>query len=202
MVNGIVNYAIPLYLFNSTDTSTHIFELLNDSAYHWNYSGRGISYSPNNVRNWTALCDVPRVVFLSSRTLIECLLYPNVTRNIQDGSLPNNLTDISFSSNTVASNVRSIFPTCLSTYCASQSNCAASSACNLGKLLTSGYEVSAQGVTECWLSICTENVSAVNFDVAGIGVQYSTSRLSENILLKLTRFSFRTLPGTLSLYLA
>jgi hypothetical protein len=171
MVNGIVNHAIPSYLFNSTDASTHIFELLADPAYLWNYSGPGISSPDHYVTNWTALCSAPPIVFLSRGPLIGCLLYPNVTRNVKDGSLPNNLTDIGFSSNSVASNVRSLFPTCLAAYCASQTSCPTSSACDSGNLLTNGYELSAAGVAECWLSICSETASTVNPDIAGIGVR-------------------------------
>jgi len=170
MVNGIVNYAIPSYLFNSTDASTHIFELLTDPAYLWDYSGPGISSPDHYVTNWTALCSAPQMVFLSRGPLIGCLLYPNVTRNVKDGSLPNNLSHIGFSSSAAASNVRSLFPTCLVTYCASQTNCATSNACDSGNLLTNGYELSAGGVAECWLAICSESVSTVNPDIAGIGV--------------------------------
>jgi hypothetical protein len=170
MVNGIVNYAIPSYLFNSTDASNHIFELLTDPAYLWDYSGPGISSPDHYVTNWTTLCSAPQMVFLSRGPLIGCLLYPNVTRNVKDGSLPNNLTDIGFSSNAAALNVRSLFSTCLITYCASQTNCATSNACDSGNLLTNGYELSAGGVAECWLAICSESVSTVNPDIAGIGV--------------------------------
>ena len=179
MANDIVNYPILSYIFNSTDASTHIFELLTDPAYYWDYYVPEISSPDHYVTNWTALCSAPQMVFLSRGPLIGCLLYPNVTRNVKDGSLPNNLTDIGFSSNAVASNVRSLFPTCLAAYC-SQTSCATSNACDSGNLLTNGYELSAAGVAECWLSICSENVLTANPDIAGIGV--TPVRLSERAL--------------------
>jgi hypothetical protein len=119
------------------------------------------------------MCSNPSKIFLAPGFFIGCLLYPNVTRNIKDGSLPSNLTDIGFTSDAVALSVRSIIPTCLATYCASQTNCAASDMCDIGNLLTSGYELSAQGTAECWLSLCSEDVASVNADIAGIGVRTS-----------------------------
>jgi hypothetical protein len=168
---------IPSYLFNATDASTYIFDYLKVD-YHYNF-GAGIT-SDGHIVNWTKVCSTPGWIFLGNGPLIGCLLYPNVTRNIRDGSLPTNLTDIGFSSNAVASYVRSIYPTCLATYCASQPDCAARDVCDVGNLLTSGYELSAQGVAECWLSLCSGYVSSVNADIAGIGVRISRL-LSDNM---------------------
>ena len=164
---------IPPYLFTAPDASTHIFDFLADPVYQgfsgWDSSG-------GKVTNWTDYCSFAGGVFLGYGPFLGCLLYPNTTRNIQDGTLPTNLTDVGFSTsnetaNSVSSYLRSIYPTCLSVYCASQDECAATAACDVGNLLTDGYELSAQGVGNCWQTLCSLDVEIVNPDVAGIGVR-------------------------------
>lgn len=103
-----------------------------------------------------------------------CLLYPNVTHDVLAGSFPANetanLTAYAFISNATAQSARSAITTCLPIYCASQSHCTATQMCDVGNLLTNNYELSGQGVAECWLNLCSESVEVVNLDIAGVGV--------------------------------
>jgi len=166
---------IPSFLFNATDASTHIFDLLTGSN-SWTNVSRA------NVTDWTESCNGSDHIFSGTLHFLGCLLYPNISRNIQDGSLSTNLTQIGFlpanqtginlTASGVSTWIRSIYPTCLVAYCAPQSKCGASQVCQVGNLLTSGYELSAQGVAECWLSLCSTDVesASVNPDIAGIGV--------------------------------
>jgi len=167
------NTEVPAFLFTAPDASTHIFEFLSDLNLQGFFNTPGVLES--SVLNWTDFCSNPSFVFLGYDGFLGCLLYPNVTRNVRDGILPANLSDVGFSppnttANAVSREVRSIIPTCLVAYCASQPVCAASSTCNVGNLFTNNYQLSAQGVGECWQSLCSLNVQSVNSDIAGIGV--------------------------------
>lgn len=97
------------------------------------------------------------------------MLYSNITHDVLNGTLDTNLT-ADFTSLDVASSLRSIYSTCLPTYCAADPDCAAASVCDVGNLLTSGYELSAQGVGNCYYTLCSGNVAVLNADIAGIGV--------------------------------
>jgi hypothetical protein len=157
---------IPWYLFNTTDASTHIAEFLET----YNSSFGGIGSSLYTTADWTAKCSNPANVFIGAPTFVGCLLYHNVTRNVINGSLPADLTDIGFTSTAVGLQVRSEITTCLATSCAGLDYCASTSACDVGSLLTNGFELSSQGVAQCWLTLCSGNTWGVDQDMAGIGV--------------------------------
>lgn len=160
--NGI----IPWYLFNTTDASTHIFEFLET----YNSSVAGSNGSLYTTSDWSAECSVPFNVFVGAPIFVGCLLYQNVTRDIINGSLPTNLTEVGFTSADVGSKVRSEIATCLATFCSGFGSCASTNVCDVGSLLTSGYELSAQGVAQCWVTLCSEYVNDIDQDFAGIGV--------------------------------
>ena len=169
--NASIN-AIHPYLFTAPDASTHIFDFLSDPLYHGSH---GWDTSDGQVTNWTEYCSSPAGVFIGYGPFLGCLLYPNTTRNIRDGTLPSNLTDVGFTTSnqtadTTSRYLRSLVPMCLSAYCASQSDCAATSACDFGNLLTDGHELSAQGVGNCWSTMCSSGLQLVNPDIAGVGV--------------------------------
>jgi hypothetical protein len=179
VLNATLNTrVIPSFLFDDGDLSEEIF----------NYIEHPIYDVPADllVSNWTETCSDPEAIFGSLSVIgpfVGCLLYANITRDIANGSLVTNITDSTFvsdASETISLNLRSTYTTCLSGYCASQNECAASNVCDVGNLLTSGYELSAQGVVKCWLKLCTPSVQEANPDIAGVGVCYSSvSRLSE-----------------------
>jgi hypothetical protein len=165
---------IPSYLFNSTDASTHIYEYL--AAYNEpNNQGFGNTSSANyTVSDWSVTCSEPWRVFMAPSVFVGCLLYSNVTRNVMQGSLPTNLTTLGFTSPDVGLQLRSGIATCLSGFCTTSSgDCPSTDACDVGNLLTGGYELSAQGVAQCWVTLCTDNVGDLDGDVAGIGVRIS-----------------------------
>jgi len=139
-------------IFNATDATTDISDFLNVSTF------LGGSTYDGTVTSWTELCSYPGNPFYTLSTFVGCLLYPNVTRNILNGTLAviqgnTNLTAVGFTSLDLASSLRSIYSTCLPTYCASDSDCAAA-VCDVGNLLTSGYELSAQGIGNCYQTLC------------------------------------------------
>jgi hypothetical protein len=85
---------IPPYLFDTTDASTYIFDYL--ATYNNSHFFAGDTSSFYTQSNWTIPCSSPSI-FLSSVVLfLGCLLYPNVTGNAIDASLPSNLTDLGF----------------------------------------------------------------------------------------------------------
>ena len=91
---------IPPYLFNATDASSHISDFLSNPRYGHGFHGFGTS--GGSVSNWTNFCsDHYGTAVLGYGPLLGCLLLPNVTRGIQDGTLPANLTDIGFSSSLI-----------------------------------------------------------------------------------------------------
>jgi hypothetical protein len=138
---------IPSFLFGDGDPSGSIFDYINYPV--WNSS------TVYQVTNWTETCTDPETIFGSASALgpfVGCLLYANITRDIANGSLLTNLTDSTFLSNdsdAISANLRSTYTTCLSGYCASQNECAATDVCTVGNLLTNSYELSAQGVAKC-----------------------------------------------------
>jgi hypothetical protein len=163
--------AIPSFLFDDGDPSGHIFDYLNQP----------LEQLPIfHVANWSAACSDPETIFGSASAVgpfVGCLLYANLTRDIAQGSvnssLVKNATALGFLSNqseTISSNLRSTYSTCLAGYCATQAECAASDICTIGNLLTNNYELSAQGVAKCWLKLCTPSVQLANADIAGVGV--------------------------------
>jgi len=156
-------------IFNATDATADISHFINESLYTGQYTYNG------TVTNWTEVCSYPGNPFHGVYLFVGCLLYPNVTRNILNGTLSviqgnTNLTAVGFTSLDIASSIRSIYSTCLPTYCASDPGCAAANVCDVGNLLTSGYELSAQGVGNCYDTLCSGNVAVPNADLAGIGV--------------------------------
>lgn len=167
---------IPQYLFTAPDASTHIFEFLSDPILQ-GFAGAGSS--GGSVLNWTDYCGFggsATTIPLGAGPFLGCLLYHNVTRNVRDGILPSNLTSVGFSSTNdtvdrVSSLVKTIIPTCLVAYCSSQPDCAATPMCDVGRLFTNDYQLSAQGVANCWQSLCSLNVQSVNSDIAGVGVR-------------------------------
>jgi hypothetical protein len=166
---------VPSYLFTSPDASLHVFDFLSDPNFGAAFNGDGIS--EGRVSNWTNYCGINVNVALGYGPFVGCLLYPNVTRHVRDGTLPANLTDIGFAvpgnintENLLSRSLQSHIPTCLVSYCASQPDCASTFACNVGNLLTSNGNLSAQGVANCWQTLCSLNVQALDADIAGIGV--------------------------------
>ncbi|KAF4621934.1 hypothetical protein G7Y89_g14412 [Cudoniella acicularis] len=111
---------IPWYLFNTTDASTYILDYLTSGAA--NISRTNGTTSGSILYNWAEVCQNPKAVFLTATAFVPCLLYPNVTRNVDNGTLPANLSAIGFSSNEKASVFTSRIPTCLAAYRASQSD--------------------------------------------------------------------------------
>ena len=173
---GVMGRIIPVYLFDDSDPAEHIFDYLSSPI---------LQTPVVHVDDWTKACSDPETIFGSASALsrfVGCLLYPNVTRNIAAGTFSVNNTQISFlnglhylsnssAEETISLDLRSTYTTCLAGYCASQAECASSDLCDVGNLLTSNYELSAQGVAKCWLKLCTPSVQHANADIAGIGVR-------------------------------
>ena len=173
VINATLNTrVIPSFVFGDGDVSEDIF----------NYIEHPIYDVPADflVSNWTEACSDPEAIFGGLSVIgpfVGCLLYANITRDIANGSLVTNITDSTFvsdDSEAISASLRSTYTTCLSGYCASQDECSASNICDVGNLLTSDYELSAQGVTKCWLKLCTPSVQEANPDIAGVGVRYSS----------------------------
>jgi hypothetical protein len=160
------NGVIPWYLFNTTDASTHISEFLET----YNTSSASANGSLYTTSDWLEQCSNQGNVFIGPPIFTGCLLYNNVTRNVINGSLPKNLTDLGFTSTTQGALLRSGIATCLATFCAGFGSCASTNVCDMGSLLTDGYELSAQGVAHCWVTLCSEYVNFIDQDFAGIGV--------------------------------
>ncbi|KAE9363870.1 hypothetical protein N431DRAFT_356005 [Stipitochalara longipes BDJ] len=161
---------IPAFLFDDGDPSEGFFD----------YSNSVFKNLPiDSVANWTEACSSPEAIFSSDSSLgsfIGCLLYANITRNLASGSMVTNASDNTFlsdNSEQISLDLRSTYTTCLTGYCATQAECALSNICDVGNLLTSNYELSAQGVTKCWLKLCTPNVQTANPDIAGVGILLS-----------------------------
>lgn len=85
---------IPSYLFTSPDASLHIFDFLSNSTFGAAFFGDGTS--GGSLMNWTTFCEEYGNAVLGYGPFVGCLLYPNVTRNVQDGTLPANLTEVGF----------------------------------------------------------------------------------------------------------
>jgi hypothetical protein len=160
-------------IFDSVDASIWIFRFLETSTFRPSFA-----VADGHVTNWTAECSTPGAPFGEIARFVGCLLYPNVTRSLLNGTLPVisgdtdniNLTSVGFTSPDLGLSLRSIYSTCLPTYCASVSECAATDFCDVGNLLSSSFELSAQGVGQCYNSICSRDVTPPNPDIARIGV--------------------------------
>ena len=174
-VGGVTSRLIPEFLFDDGDPSEHISDYLSLPV---------LQLPEFHVNNWTDTCTKPESILGSASPLgpfVGCLLYANITRDIANGSLLTNLTDVTFLSNdskTISLNLRSTYTTCLAGYCATQAECAASDICSVGNLLTGNYELSAQGVAKCWLKLCSPEVQFANADIAGVGVRIFQSALN------------------------
>jgi hypothetical protein len=159
---------IPAFLFDGGDPSEGLFDYLNTP-----FKDLPI----DTISNWTEACSSPETIFSGESALgsfVGCLLYANITRNLASGSMVTNASDATFLSNDseqIALSLRSTYTTCLTSYCATQAECAVSDICNVGNLLTGNYELSAQGVAKCWLKLCTPDVQSANPDIAGVGVR-------------------------------
>ncbi|KAN0104864.1 hypothetical protein V8E51_010609 [Hyaloscypha variabilis] len=168
---------IPAFLFDGGDPSEGLFDYLNTP-----FKDLPI----DTISNWTEACSSPETIFSGESALgsfVGCLLYANITRNLASGSMVTNASDATFLSNDseqIALSLRSTYTTCLTSYCATQAECAVSDICNVGNLLTGNYELSAQGVAKCWLKLCTPNVQSANPDIAGVGILLSY--LTQNVI--------------------
>lgn len=186
---GFPGRIIPSFLFDDGDASEHLFEYLNSPL---------LQLPMFRVDNWTHACSNLEAIFGNpsyAGVFVTCLLYGNVTRDITSGLLPANLTDASFvsdGSGALSLNLRSTYTTCLGGYCASQAECSATNVCSVGNLLTGGYELSAQGVAQCWLKLCTQTVQFANADIAGVGVRYPSQETYLACLLTQSRYLFHT----------
>jgi hypothetical protein len=169
----IMAQVIPQYLFDAPDASTHIFEYLNTYNSTSGFGGSGTPFYTQS--NWTS-CEAPGLVFSSAPLFTGCLLYPNVTRNVNNGTLPESLKEIGFGSTDLSLHIQSAITTCFAAYCARSDNCRDTYDCNAFNLLTGNHELSAQGVANCWTSFCTGSVMNYDQDIAGIGVR-TTLRL-------------------------
>ena len=162
---------IPAFLFEDGDPSEGFFDYMNSPFK---------TLPTDTVANWTEACSSPQTIFTGHSSLgsfVGCLLYANITRNLASGSMVTNASDATFLSNAseqISSSLRSTYTTCLTSYCSSQKECATSDICDVGNLLTNNYELSSQGVTKCWLKLCTPNVQSANADIAGVGVRSSS----------------------------
>jgi hypothetical protein len=171
---GDTNFRIiPSFLFEDGDPSEFIFDyIINQPPIY-------AAVFNTSATDWSETCSDPEAIFGSASafgTFVGCLLYANVTRDIANGSLLTNLTDSTFvadNSTAISTFVRSTYTTCLAGFCAGQAECAADNVCDVGNLLTSDYELSANGVAKCWLKLCTKTVQTANTDIAGIGVRVS-----------------------------
>ncbi|KAL6884417.1 hypothetical protein GGI43DRAFT_433391 [Trichoderma evansii] len=175
---GVPDFKIPHYFFTAPDASTHIFDFLSSPAIQGQFHGSIYSTPGGDVSNWTEACQWQGNPFVGYGYFLGCLLYNNVTRGVEEKTLPANLTDIGFSAskeykNYLSKKLLSDYSTCLVTYCTSQSDCAGSDVCDVGNLLTDNYQLSAQGVADCYQLLCSIDVQGVNADIAGIGVLLS-----------------------------
>jgi hypothetical protein len=71
----------------------------------------------------------------------------------------------------------------MAAFCASSDVCAKSQTCNIAYILTDNYELSAQGVAQCWLELCAGKVSGINQDFAGAGVCKHLSHRTARLVL-------------------
>ncbi|KAL7930671.1 hypothetical protein V8C35DRAFT_311919 [Trichoderma chlorosporum] len=175
---GVSDFLIPNYFFTAPDASTHIFEFLSSPNIRGQFHGSIYSTPEGDISNWTDACKWQGNPFVGYGYFLGCLLYSNITRGVEEKTLPANLTDIGFSAskeyqNYLSKKLLSDYPTCLVAYCASQSDCASSDICDVGNLLTDSYQLSAQGVANCYQFLCSIDVQGVNADIAGIGVLLS-----------------------------
>ena len=172
---------IPEFLFDDSDPIDGFFDYMNSPLRN---------LPTDTVANWTDTCSSPQTIFSGESALgpfVGCLLYANVTRNLANGSMVTNASDATFlsdGSEQIALSLRNTYTTCLTSYCASQAECAVSNICDVGNLLTSNYELSAQGVAKCWLKLCTPNVQRANSDIAGVGVCSSPPIAHEDTFTK------------------
>lgn len=172
-------------------------------SYPWDYSADdpSLGYTGYNLRqcdfanNCTLACSndpygfadsvAHPAMFLSRDLFFNCVLYPNISRNLQRGAYSDPdvqlLTERGFYGNessdsylfsTIALNVEK----CLVDYCAVAPSCTpGKTPCTSANLVLDNTTLSAQGFVDCYASLCSP--STVNSDIAGIGVSRSAQVL-------------------------
>ncbi|KAI9879750.1 MAG: hypothetical protein M1830_007375 [Pleopsidium flavum] len=124
-------------------------------------------------------CTNARTLFSDQLSFINCVVYPNISRDVSQGIFPDTgeALAIGFENDTaLANNVTLTVSSCLIGFCDTISSCKnnLTSSCSSDTLLLDEAILSAHATRDCWYTICSQRVKpTANPDIAGVGITVS-----------------------------